>query len=148
MEGDSRRKAAGRKNQKGVGLHRPPCILTASIAATSTARIHSPPPALPTRDCIDPFHKTHIATYTASIHPTNVLDKMAPAASQAPAASGTAAMNGTGSGASREARIASHSHIKGLGLGEDGLALPAAQGFVGQKAAREVSIPLARVPIT
>ncbi|KAN0062370.1 RuvB ATP-dependent DNA helicase pontin [Thecaphora frezii] len=40
-------------------------------------------------------------------------------------------------GASREARIATHSHIKGLGLGDDGLALPAAQGFVGQKAARE-----------
>ncbi|EPQ25810.1 uncharacterized protein PFL1_06677 [Pseudozyma flocculosa PF-1] len=41
------------------------------------------------------------------------------------------------SGASREARIATHSHIKGLGLGDDGLALPAAQGFVGQKSARE-----------
>ncbi|PWN50282.1 putative RVB1-RUVB-like protein [Violaceomyces palustris] len=38
---------------------------------------------------------------------------------------------------SRDARIATHSHIKGLGLGDDGLALPSAQGFVGQRAARE-----------
>ncbi|CEH16825.1 -like helicase 1 [Ceraceosorus bombacis] len=45
--------------------------------------------------------------------------------------------NASGSGSSREARIASHSHIKGLGLTEDGTALPLSQGFVGQKSARE-----------
>lgn len=45
----------------------------------------------------------------------------------------------SGSGA-RESRVATHSHIKGLGLGDDGLPLAGtAQGFIGQKAAREVS---------
>ncbi|CAO1639103.1 unnamed protein product [Sympodiomycopsis kandeliae] len=38
---------------------------------------------------------------------------------------------------SREARVAPHSHIKGLGLADDGTALQSAQGFVGQKTARE-----------
>lgn len=52
---------------------------------------------------------------------------------------GPVAMDGSTSSASREARIATHSHIKGLGLSDDGNALPSAQGFVGQKAAREVS---------
>ncbi|TKY87010.1 hypothetical protein EX895_003687 [Sporisorium graminicola] len=50
---------------------------------------------------------------------------------------GPVTMDGSTSGASREARIATHSHIKGLGLSDDGNALPSAQGFVGQKAARE-----------
>lgn len=39
----------------------------------------------------------------------------------------------------RDARIATHSHIKGLGLDESGQALPAARGFVGQRAAREAA---------
>jgi hypothetical protein len=39
----------------------------------------------------------------------------------------------------REARIASHSHIKGLGLDDEGFASEDKNGFVGQKAAREVS---------
>lgn len=52
---------------------------------------------------------------------------------------GPVTMDGSSSGASREARIATHSHIKGLGLSDDGTALSSAQGFVGQKAAREVS---------
>jgi len=34
-------------------------------------------------------------------------------------------------------RIATHSHVKGLGLGEDGNALPIASGLVGQEKARE-----------
>ncbi|KAF9158041.1 RuvB-like protein 1 [Actinomortierella ambigua] len=38
---------------------------------------------------------------------------------------------------SREQRIATHSHIKGLGLREDGYAEPIAAGFVGQEQARE-----------
>lgn len=38
----------------------------------------------------------------------------------------------------REARIASHSHIKGLGLDDDGFAHADRAGFVGQRAAREV----------
>ncbi|KAJ1503067.1 RuvB-like protein 1 [Coelomomyces lativittatus] len=38
---------------------------------------------------------------------------------------------------SREARIASHSHIKGLGLSENGSAEKVASGFVGQELARE-----------
>ena len=41
----------------------------------------------------------------------------------------------------RESRVASHSHIKGLGLDDDGFAQDRA-GFVGQRAAREVSLPL------
>lgn len=41
--------------------------------------------------------------------------------------------------ASFEKRIASHSHINGLGLNDEGYALPTAGGFVGQVAAREVS---------
>ena len=35
-------------------------------------------------------------------------------------------------------RIAAHSHLKGLGLNEDGSAVPVAAGFVGQEQAREV----------
>lgn len=34
-------------------------------------------------------------------------------------------------------RVATHTHIKGLGLGEDGTAVPVAAGFVGQEMARE-----------
>lgn len=36
-------------------------------------------------------------------------------------------------------RIASHSHIKGLGLDESGYAIQSAAGLVGQELAREVS---------
>jgi len=36
-------------------------------------------------------------------------------------------------------RIAVHSHVKGLGLAEDGTALPIAQGLVGQDQAREAA---------
>ena len=35
-------------------------------------------------------------------------------------------------------RIATHSHVKGLGLSEDGSALNNASGMVGQETAREV----------
>ena len=35
-------------------------------------------------------------------------------------------------------RIAAHSHVRGLGLKEDGTALPVAGGLVGQAEAREV----------
>ena len=35
-------------------------------------------------------------------------------------------------------RIASHSHIKGLGLNDDGSAHPVGSGLVGQENAREV----------
>lgn len=38
----------------------------------------------------------------------------------------------------RLARIATHTHIKGLGLREDGTATPIAAGLVGQVKAREV----------
>lgn len=38
----------------------------------------------------------------------------------------------------REARVASHSHIKGLGLDDDGFAQEDRNGFIGQRAAREV----------
>jgi RuvB-like protein 1 (pontin 52) len=37
----------------------------------------------------------------------------------------------------RESRIATHSHIKGLGLADDGTAMEMSQGFVGQRSARE-----------
>lgn len=37
----------------------------------------------------------------------------------------------------KAARVSTHSHIKGLGLGPDGAALPMAAGFVGQESARE-----------
>jgi RuvB-like protein 1 (pontin 52) len=39
--------------------------------------------------------------------------------------------------ATRESRIATHSHIKGLGLADDGTAMESSQGFVGQRSARE-----------
>lgn len=42
--------------------------------------------------------------------------------------------------ASRDGRIHTHSHIKGLGLADDGTAMEQSQGFVGQRLAREVSI--------
>lgn len=35
-------------------------------------------------------------------------------------------------------RIAAHSHVKGLGLNENGVAIPISAGLVGQEAAREV----------
>ena len=38
----------------------------------------------------------------------------------------------------RDNRTAAHSHIKGLGLRDDGYAAETANGFVGQAAAREV----------
>ncbi|WWC93920.1 RuvB-like helicase 1 [Kwoniella sp. B9012] len=37
----------------------------------------------------------------------------------------------------RESRIATHSHIKGLGLADDGTAMDFSQGFIGQNLARE-----------
>lgn len=37
-------------------------------------------------------------------------------------------------------RISAHTHIKGLGLDENGLAIQSAAGLVGQELAREVSI--------
>lgn len=37
----------------------------------------------------------------------------------------------------KTARVAAHTHIKGLGLADDGSALPAAAGFVGAGPARE-----------
>ena len=37
-------------------------------------------------------------------------------------------------------RIAAHTHVKGLGLNESGVAIPIAAGLVGQEAAREVKI--------
>ena len=38
----------------------------------------------------------------------------------------------------RENRVAAHSHIRGLGLREDGIAEQTAGGFIGQQQAREV----------
>lgn len=38
----------------------------------------------------------------------------------------------------KTARIAAHTHIKGLGLDENGFAIPISAGLVGQEAAREV----------
>lgn len=35
-------------------------------------------------------------------------------------------------------RIAAHTHVKGLGLNESGVAIKIASGLVGQEAAREV----------
>lgn len=40
---------------------------------------------------------------------------------------------------SKTQRIASHSHIKGLGLDDTGIAKPVAAGLVGQEKAREVA---------
>lgn len=40
---------------------------------------------------------------------------------------------------SKKQRIATHTHIKGLGLRDDGTALPLAAGFVGQDQAREAA---------
>lgn len=40
----------------------------------------------------------------------------------------------------RTQRIAAHSHIKGLGLDENGVPIEIAAGLVGQKPAREVNI--------
>ena len=37
----------------------------------------------------------------------------------------------------KRARVATHTHIKGLGLKEDGTALPSGAGWVGQESARE-----------
>lgn len=42
--------------------------------------------------------------------------------------------------APHEKRVATHTHIKGLGLRPDGTAEPIQSGFVGQENAREVNI--------
>lgn len=42
-------------------------------------------------------------------------------------------------------RISSHSHIKGLGLDENGVPIPVAAGLVGQEEAREVGLLYARI---
>ena len=55
----------------------------------------------------------------------------------APAPSVTPIAQPTSAAANRDSRIHTHSHIKGLGLGPDGSALPISQGFVGQTQARE-----------
>ena len=39
-------------------------------------------------------------------------------------------------------RIAAHSHVKGLGLDENGFAIQSASGLVGQEIAREVRIKI------
>ncbi|GAA49616.1 RuvB-like protein 1 [Clonorchis sinensis] len=39
---------------------------------------------------------------------------------------------------SKAQRVAAHTHIKGLGLDENGIPLPSAAGLVGQECAREV----------
>jgi RuvB-like protein 1 (pontin 52) len=41
---------------------------------------------------------------------------------------------------SKAQRVASHSHVKGLGVADDGIAKPVASGLVGQTKAREVSM--------
>lgn len=43
-------------------------------------------------------------------------------------------------------RVATHSHVKGLGLSEDGHAIDVAQGLVGQAEAREVKNSLLGKP--
>eukprot|EP01049_Picozoa_sp_SAG25_P007307 SAG25_NODE_589_length_6722_cov_19.193417_5_plen_85_part_00 len=40
----------------------------------------------------------------------------------------------------KSVRVASHSHIKGLGLNEDGTAMEVSAGLVGQQQAREVRV--------
>jgi hypothetical protein len=45
-------------------------------------------------------------------------------------------------GTARENRVAAHSHIKGLGLREDGVADQSAAGFIGQQQAREVRLSI------
>lgn len=42
-------------------------------------------------------------------------------------------------------RISSHSHIKGLGLDENGVPIPVAAGLVGQEEAREVGFLYPRI---
>jgi len=58
------------------------------------------------------------------------------AASSAPAHN--APLPPTTSAAARSSRIAPHSHIKGLGLNNEGYASSGAAGFIGQIDAREV----------
>lgn len=58
-------------------------------------------------------------------------------AAPAPAPAVTPIAQPTSAAANRDSRIHTHSHIKGLGLGPDGSALPISQGFVGQTQARE-----------
>ena len=41
-------------------------------------------------------------------------------------------------GSTSDKRVAAHSHIRGLGLNDDGTAQAIAAGFVGQALAREV----------
>lgn len=47
----------------------------------------------------------------------------------------------------RTQRIAAHSHIKGLGLDENGIPLQIGAGLVGQKNAREVCSNIDEIPI-
>lgn len=47
---------------------------------------------------------------------------------------------------SRTQRVASHSHVKGLGVDENGVAEAFGGGLVGQREAREVSLPFLSFP--
>ncbi|KAF7784081.1 hypothetical protein Agabi119p4_246 [Agaricus bisporus var. burnettii] len=62
---------------------------------------------------------------------------MKPTASASAAPAHNAPLPPTTSAAARSSRIAPHSHIKGLGLNNEGLASSGAAGFVGQTEARE-----------
>lgn len=65
---------------------------------------------------------------------------MKPTASASAAPAHNAPLPPTTSAAARSSRIAPHSHIKGLGLNNEGLASSGAAGFVGQTEAREVPL--------
>ena len=52
---------------------------------------------------------------------------------------GSSVLNGGVNLANNSKKVATHSHIKGLGLREDGHAEHISSGFVGQAKAREVT---------
>jgi len=57
-----------------------------------------------------------------------------------PTTSAAAGAVPAGSSTRSTARIAPHSHIKGLGLNAEGIAASESSGFVGQESAREVRV--------
>lgn len=76
-----------------------------------------------------------MASTSSSLQPPQSQPQASTSSSSQPGGSTAAAQ---ASASNRDARIATHSHIKGLGLDDHGLAIHNSNGFVGQKSAREV----------
>ncbi len=83
---------------------------------------------------------TIVLTQQPNLPPTTIQMASTPGASSSGPVKHNAVPPTLAASAAKTSRIAPHSHIKGLGLHPDGLAMVDGAGFVGQTVAREVTI--------